>query len=260
MKKICFTWGLTLTALLMMAAPALAQGNNKVSRSENPVEWARANDASNDRGLLSSHADTLREGEVAINSYELFFFGASYGVTDDFQLSFTTLLPVFSEFPLVGLINGKYVFKRTNRMVLSASANLAFASVDGDGGGLIGASFNFDRYFGKEGTLGTHLAVDLQGAFAGGELSNGALIRFTGGLTIQAGNRVRLLAELMLPTGFVGGEFKSAEFFLLNYGVRFHGDTLAVDLAFIRPVIDGDDGFTDVLPLGLPFVAFSARF
>ncbi len=260
MLKTCAATLILMATITAMAPTAFAQGNKGPSRILDPVGWARANDASNDRGILTQHADTLPEGDFSINSYELFFLGVSYGVTDDFQVSATTLLPIIAGLPTVLLLNGKYVLERNKHQVVSMGGNVAIFN-ESDQFTAFGISFNIDQYLGSEGVLGLHGSVDLQGFIGDGEFQEGTIARITGGLNLHAGNRTRLLLELTSPVLFSPNSDPQVESpgMLVNYGVRFHNADLAVDLAFARPVsFEGD--VESPFFLGLPFVAFSAKF
>lgn len=253
-----FIAALALTALWL--APAAADEGSTEALS--PLERARVSDASNDRGIVSPHADTIREGRVAINSYELFFIGLSYGVTDNLQLSATTLLPVFGEMPFIGLLNGKYVLMRDTHTVLSIGASIAHAGNDGDGVTLLGGAVYVDRALGDS-PVHLHGSLDMQGlvgSFSGDvELADGASVRFNAGATIQISDFVRLLFEVIVPAFLDADGLDFAPVVPLNYGVRFYSGRLAADLSFIRPVGRNAPDL-DSLPMGIPFVAFSAQF
>jgi hypothetical protein len=70
---------------------------------------------------------------------------------------------------------------------------------------------------------------------------------------------VKLLGEV----GSAAGRDRSSDFqnvsgLLVNYGVRFHTDSIAADVGFVKPIAtSGDDG--DFL-VGLPFVNVSYRW
>jgi hypothetical protein len=83
---------------------------------------------------------------------------------------------------------------------------------------------------------------------------------FYGGSLVQRlGNHVKLLAELASGAQFSQGNgFDNAPGLLINYGLRFHGESIAADVGFIKPLSsDGDGGG---LLMGLPFVNVSYRW
>ncbi|MFN3196812.1 MAG: hypothetical protein ACE366_00145 [Bradymonadia bacterium] len=235
----------TLTPLTAMAAP------------RNLVEADRENDASVDRGLLSSHAETLRAGEITFNSYQLFLAGLSAGVTDDLQLSGTFLLPAFEVFPFFGIFQGKYSLSRSETTSISVTANAIYTE-----GGFtsFGPGLSIDHHLGAvslHGTLIVNAALGEDEFDDDREVESGFLVVADLGFTARLSKRFKLLGELKVPMLLAAGENSgfSEDLALATYGVRFHGSNLAADLAFLRPVTDYED-----FVLGVPYVAFSARF
>ena len=78
---------------------------------------------------------------------------------------------------------------------------------------------------------------------------------YGGGLVQRLGRHVKLLAEVGSAAGMdgdgAGNNIDQLPGVLLNYGLRFHGQHIAADVGFIRPVIDGAD-YDDPFILGLP--------
>jgi hypothetical protein len=247
MKSIVFA----LT--LLVPGAVFAQGG--------PVERARARDAAIDHGLIASHAETIGAGKWSFNSYELFAVGLTYGFTDDFQLSVSTLLPIVSEMPLVLSVAPKLVLWRGHSTTLAAQVQSFIISVDGETAGLGSAGLAVDQYLDGDGRLILHGGLQAGKFFgttdSGINLSEGALAQLDVGITAGLTDLIKVLLEAKIFAGFDGEEFKVANVVLVNYGVRFHGQTLAADLGFLKPV--GEDSNDDFV-LGLPFVSFSARF
>jgi hypothetical protein len=90
------------------------------------------------------------------------------------------------------------------------------------------------------------------------DLSDGAVLGFSGAFNARVGSIVKLMAELYLPGAITPDKADLIEqALLLNYGVRFFSSSIAVDLTFLRPIHpDADTPFV----MGIPFVTFSARF
>lgn len=222
------------------------------------TDSARARDAANDRGILTSRADTVGEGQWNINSYQLMFAGVTYGATDRLQLSATGLILFHSEMPTVGVVSGKYAFYRGERGVLSASLNLGGIGVEifesSEVVYFMGASVQGDYHLGRRVSL--HGSLDAQTSIQ--DFAQDAFMRASGGVTVQATSFVRVLGEVVVPLVTDEGDTRWPEFIMANYGVRFHSEMLAADLTFIRPI--GEDMNNDGFILGVPFVAFSARF
>jgi hypothetical protein len=230
--------------------------------AETPAEIRRQSDAAVDRNILSPTAETLNEGQLTFNSYELFLAGVSYGVTNDFQISGTTLLPITEDFPLVLAIAGKLRVHKTESSIFSIQPLVLVLSNNGSTASLMGLYALYDRILDEEGKVAVTLGGSALGVVGSSDadinLSDGLLLSLTAGISARTGRIVKLMGELTLPAAYHDGTTEFAEEgMLFNYGVRFFGPTLAVDLTFVRPIHpDVDTG----LILGFPFVAFSARF
>ncbi len=265
------TLALLVAATLGASPAALAQTAPEVPADDPAVDapvsaghLARRRDASADRGFISSRAETVFEGEATVNSYELFFLGVTYGITDDIQVSGTTFLPITTDIPLLGLFQGKFVLHRGERVTVSARANLnviAPQEVD-DFVGTFGGGLMVDYYLDDSGRFALHGGFGANAVFgslgdSAIELANGAAISLELGASAALGNSVKLIFDALIPAASTDQGFEVATFGLVTYGVRFFGESLAADLGFLRPVGDIDlDGFV----LGIPYVAFSARF
>jgi hypothetical protein len=90
-------------------------------------------------------------------------------------------------------------------------------------------------------------------------ISEGALLQLDAGFTAGLTDLVKVLVEAKMLAAYADGKFEVADAVLLNYGVRFHGKSLAADLGFLRPFVKGQDNDGPFV-LGLPFVSFSYRF
>jgi len=258
MKRL-FTAALTVAALTA-SAPTFADVPPPAA------DAARSRDASIDRGFLTSHAETIGEDRWSINSYELVLLGVTYGVTNDFQLSLMTTLPVVEGMPLYLAFNGKFVFYRDDSTVAAVRGQFVYATELDDGGddaiGLFGAAVLVDHYLDAAGRFSLHAGVSVNGAFGVGlatggvDVAEGAFITFELGASFGLTSGFKLQVETLIPALSTASDFEFAPFALVNYGFRFHGGELAADLGFMKPVGDTDDTFL----LGFPFVAFSARF
>jgi hypothetical protein len=258
-----------ITLSIVSSAAAQEASPPAVAAPEStPVSRNRSEDASVDRGFFNSHAETLQKGEIAINSYELVFLGVSGGVTDKLELSLTTLLPIVDEMPVLLMAQGKYAFFRNERTTVSARFNLTYASADSSDSDsetaratAFGGGVAIDHFVDQGGRFAVHGALAING-IAGGiggsmEVGDGAVIYLEGGATFRAFSSFKLLVDLLLPALIDGDGVDFASVALFTYGMRFHGPNLAADLGFMRPVGDAD---TSDLVLGLPWVAFTARF
>lgn len=259
------------TAALVVAAwssraaaeEPLQTGDPSQQQGRTAAELAQDRDASIDRGFLTAHADTIGAGNWAINSYELFFLGVSYAPTEDFEIALSTALPVAEGFPIFLSLAPKYVFYRAPDTVVAVRGTFWYGSVVGedDSIGAFNVGVLLDQYLDHDGRFALHASLSAGSVFGvfdsdDFELADGALFQLDLGITLGVAQVAKLLVEAQIFAASTKDGFEVAPVVLLNYGIRFHGKTLAADLGFIRPIGDVDSG----LILGLPFVAFSARF
>jgi len=243
------------TALVMFSVPSFAQSG--------AVSMAKHRDASIDRGFIVPHAETLSEGELTLNSYELFLAGISYGVTDNFEITMSTLLPVVKNMPIVLAPQMKWVFARTDQQVFGARVNLTYATMlDSDaGGGTISGGLSHDLYFDTQGRYAMHSGIDVGGVFGtvneDWQMGEGVIIAANLGFSAQVSDYMKVMVEGVVPAIYANNEFHLSEVVNVTYGTRFFSDGLAVDLGFIRPLGEGMDDSD--LVMGLPYVAFTAR-
>jgi|GEM_PF-1437929 len=256
------------TAVHAEDEPASEPMRIAVPRQEpSPAAQAQHRDASIDRGIGSGHAETIGKNNWTVNSYELFLIGVTYGFTEDFQLSLTTMLPVFESTPFILALAPKYVVSRSDSVVVALRSNIWFGTDIGRGNGLglISVGPAVDVYFDDAGRFAFHGALSIGGVFGDGfnsgsggfGFADGALIGLDVGFSLGLSRAFKLIIEGQFFSGYGSRGFRVAEMALVNYGVRFHNDTLAVDLAFIRPIGDFDVGG---LVMGIPFVSFSSRW
>jgi hypothetical protein len=220
-------------------------------------------DAGIDRNIILPSAETIGEGKWAFNSYELFLAGLTYGLSDTTQVSLTTLVPIFQGTPLVLAGAAKIKLLDEDDMIVSVQSGLIVASLDGDVGGTFGGSVIADFILDpeKRAVLSTSLLTTFAfGADVG--VAPGALLAGAVAFSYQTGDFVKLLAEVIVPVVY-RWELELFEIFkegtVLNYGVRFFGESFSVDLTFIRPIHpDAQEGNPFIL--GLPYLAFSSRW
>src|SRR3990172_3839989 len=123
-----------------MPVPAVA-----VEAQLPPDQIGRHEDPHIDRGfinLLSPTAETQPRGSFSFNDSQLILLGLTYGATDNLQLSFMTLAPIFEDMPFFGIFGAKWQAVRAGRVHLAAVGNLFYASADGESGsaGLLGGA------------------------------------------------------------------------------------------------------------------------
>lgn len=224
-----------------------------------PVEHIRTDDANADHTVLGSTAFTAPRGSVYFSSYELILLQAGAAVTDNFQLTLTTLPPIIEDQPYFVDIAAKYAFLQTPRFHMAAIGSLLGLS-GGDGGSLFA--------LGRLGLVGTacltencYVNASLSALFwIGEDTSRVVPVTLNLGITARVAGIFSLLAEanFVAAVGDLAGSsvdvFESGA--LIGYGVRFSSGNFGFDLTFVKPVIDDVD---DVTILGIPWIAFTYR-
>ncbi|MEL6177416.1 MAG: hypothetical protein AAFS10_00615 [Myxococcota bacterium] len=247
-----------------------SEGSEEPSEPTAAAAWVREHDAASTRGILSGRAETLPEGDFLLSNDQVLFPGLGYGFTERFQLNALVLIPTGS-LNMV-LLTGKYVLSRTDNTVISVGGNMVWAQAPdtseatrGEEGFVAmfgGPSLWIDHYLG-DGTLALHGAIDSALLVVGGEtldtvaLAAEAAARISGGLTLKASDGVRLMTEWTSGTFYTSSEGLETPGALFNYGIRFHGPTVAGDVAFLKPLGHGSD---EVYAIGLPYVRLAVRF
>lgn len=189
---------------------------------------------------------TLDKGEGYFSDTYILLAGVAGGVTNNF-----TMGGGMSLIPSTNPINN--IFYLTPKIGLVDQPNFALAT-----GALVGfAGFegieDKDRSFGilyGVGTFGSedhHLDLGAGWGYAGGSFSGNPAV-MVGGST-RVSRRVALLTE----NYFVPSVSNNAA---ISYGMRFLGNDISVDLAFLNAV--GPD--TQFLFPGIPYVAFAVKF
>ena len=216
-----------------------------------PERDPQADDASIDRGIVFPTAETIGKGNVSVNSYELLGLGVTYGVTDSLQVSATTLVPVNEDFLGYVGFSGKLKLFTAARWTLAAVPSILIAK---DEGFIFSGSLLSDLLLDEAGDAILSAGLTTSVLFDSGSGNQGPALTPHLGFAGRVSERVKLLAELSRVS--LDGVLDDS-FWLLNYGVRFFGSTLAVDISLLRPLEAMD---SDALLLGLPYVAFSARW
>jgi len=184
----------------------------------------------------------LKAGSGYFSDYYLFFPGFAVGVTDNI-----TLGGGFSLFP--GIPIGEQIYYFTPKIGVNVVENVDFA---------VGALFINAAIFDEEdistfgiaysvgtfGTLDNSISIGLGYGFAGGELADSP--------NVMMGGEARLSRRLSFVTEnwFIPGLDNP----LISFGVRFMGEALSVDFAFINTLSEG-------LPFpGVPYIDFVYNF
>jgi hypothetical protein len=237
------------------------------------IDQGVIDDANSGRSWLMPTALTAPAGTWSFTDYELLSVGASYAATDHLGISLTTLIPIVSGQPLVGLLTAKYQVVSVGALRVAGQFAFGFSTGGGDssgGAGTIGGVATLCLDHPCSSTLSGYVGV---GFGSSGESTVPVLV--AGSVAVRLSRHVKLVGEV--DTGYLAGNsFDSTDAgFLLWYGLRFTSRNIGVDLGLMEPIIkeyttnsDGTTsttasyqvGFGDgVLPAGFPFVSFTYR-
>jgi hypothetical protein len=265
----CLSLCLALCALLA-ASPALADQEplplgsiqDVKEPTTTPADMRKRADPSADRSLLFSSAETLHQGDVTINSYELIGLGVSYGITDSIELSGSTIIPAWRDAPLTLFLSGKFQVVRLPSLLFSVQTSAGILSGfpdDDDGSSTLGLSALLDVILDSQGDFVFSTSVQTGWNYFFDDSESFGLVALTLAFNARVAKIVKLLFEVVIPGGFTSDDFALVEeATVFNYGVRFFGDSIAVDLSFLRPIAPVIN--LDYFVMGIPYVTFSARF
>jgi hypothetical protein len=200
------------------------------------------------RLLFAPTGRLLRKGEGYFSNTYLFFQHVAGGMTNNFTMGGgMSLFPsddltqnVFYLTPKLGVYNSE----RTNVAVGVLAGYLPdMDDYDGDGGDSFGIVYGVSTFGSPDG----HVTVGTGLGYANGDLGEDPM--FMVGGEKRVARRASLVTEnYFFPT--VSDDFTN----IVSYGVRFFGERLSVDLAFINSL--GED---TIFP-GLPYVSFAVKF
>ena len=184
------------------------------------------------RMLFGPSGRTLRQGEGYVGVHLLFLGSVAVGVTDWFTIGAGTFIIPSSELwvlmPKIALYRG-------------ASWNLALGAIGGSWGRneVGGIAYLAGTY----GSLDHSLTVGLGRPFSSKTLSSSTTVML--GTEQRMSRRTSFVSENYI---FPGGDLS-----LISYGVRFFGEKVAVDLAFLNNP-------SQLFFPGLPYLAFVFKF
>ena len=237
----------------------------EVDEEKSATDIRRSSDASVDRNIWLPSAEILPVGDFVINSYEIFFCGLSYGVTDFLQLSFTGAVPVGGL--RTAFLHSKFQLIRTEHLLFSIqpTIGLYFSPRNESGGFALGTLFDWVIDEGGNYVL----SVSHNFVFAHNwkdevegyrDLDFKEFFMSLTSLCINARVRghFKFFLELMIYHGDVEGVGSRLmeESILLGYGMRISSAGFSIDFSFVRPMTAMEFGPYD---LGLPYLTFSIR-
>jgi len=216
-------------------------------------------DAAAHRGVIVPSAETLGKGDITFTSFELFFFNLSYGLSENTQASFSSVIPLIPGTPFGGVFSVKQKVMKTNRFQVSVMPHLTWAA--GAEGAVIGLQVLADYALDPNGKYVISLSDNNIFALTGGDvITDGFFVNASVGLTARLRKKLALIVEANVPAVAgnteEGAQFSASELFTANYGFRYLSKNLSGDFTFLRLLGDGGN----LTPLGFPFVSFTAKF
>lgn len=212
-------------------------------------------DANADRVVLLPTAETHPKGSLYFSAHELIFWQLGYALTDRIQATVTTWPVIVKDQPF--FIDGaiKANLYRSNLARLAVAAGVTYVSSELD-------SVNNTASVGRLAAIGQLCLTEgcwtsLVGGVSGWiPLSHGTGSLYSAGLglTAKISKHVGFLLEFDSGAAY-DGELRFAEGGLVNYGVRFSGKNIGVDLSMIKPTFGGPDE----LVMGVPWLSFTYR-
>lgn len=243
-------------AAVLASMPVVAAA--QVPPVESTADPGQLEDANIDRTILMPTAQTQPKGSVAFHDYELFLMAVSYGVTDNVQLTATTLVPLAEDFPFFGMATVKARLVNKGSFRLAAQGALIYSREDhgdyAESVSLLAASGIGSACLDAGcGSLATASVTVVKASEEDEEL-----IIYGGSLLYKMTRRTKLMVEVASAALWDEGSADGANGGLLSYGVRFYSGEIAGDIAFVKPVgEDADD--LDEFPMGFPFINFTYR-
>ncbi len=199
--------------------------------------------------LLGSSAIPPEKGSGYYQNTWVFFNSFNYAFTDFLSLSGGfEIFSIFagSEGPYAFYLNPKVSFNVVDNLYLGGNVLYAntIRSIDEFGG--IGTLNAIASY----GTHNTNITASLGWGFAEGDFSSKPLITISG--MVRASRRIGFVSEnWIVPEVGSGGSYYG----VFSYGIRFLGEKISVDLAFVN-----NPDIADVLIIGWPFLDFVVNF
>lgn len=194
------------------------------------------------RYLFSPSAFSLKKGEA--------YYQNTYLVLNSFNIGITDNISMGGGFELISTFSGSPAFYLTPKATFEindkwrAGGGLLYANVvgiDEDFSGL-GIGYGIVTY----GNSDDNATLGIGYGFVDGELSSKPVITLSGMKRVS--RRIGLVTEnWLVPTDSYYG--------VLSYGIRFMGERLTVDLAFIN-----NRDIAEAITIGIPYVDFVIKF
>ncbi|PRY13136.1 hypothetical protein CLV24_10650 [Pontibacter ummariensis] len=194
------------------------------------------------RYLFSPTAYSLRKGEAYYQNTYLVLNSFNYGLTDRFTIGAGfEIISTFSGEPTF-FITPKYSIPISDK--LNAGVGVLYATTAlGEGFGGLGIGYGIVTYGNREhnATLGAGFG------FVDDEVSGQPV------LTLSGMTRVGRKTALVTENWFIPEN--SSYYGVYSYGIRFMGEKITVDLAFLN-----NADIAESIPIGVPYVDFVVKF
>lgn len=193
------------------------------------------------RYLFSPSAYSLRKGEAYYQNTYLVLNSFNYGITDRFTIGAGfELISTFSGEPIF-FITPKYSFPISEKWNAGAGILYANAAIEDFSG--LGIGYGLVTY----GSRDNNVTLGAGFGYVDGEFTPEPVFTLSGMRRI--GRKAALVTEnWLVPAGGYYGVY--------SYGIRFMGEKITVDLAFLNNA----EIATDVLFIGIPYVDFVVKF
>jgi hypothetical protein len=208
------------------------------SNFKNDIYWYPNPHAT--RYFYGPSAIGLKKGEGYYQNTYLVLNSFNVGITDNISIGGgLELISTFAGRDPIFFITPKVSFKVAEKF--HAGGGVLYARIPGEFGSL-GTVFATGTY----GTTDNNITGSLGWGFVDSEFSERPIITLSGMTRIS--KRAALVTEnWLIPTdGYYG---------LFSYGVRFFGEKIAVDLAFIN-----NRDIAEAIIIGIPYVSFTVKF
>ncbi|MFN5006287.1 MAG: hypothetical protein ACK5GO_02215 [Ignavibacteria bacterium] len=197
------------------------------------------------RYLYAPSAFNLKKGEGYYQNTYLFINTFNYGITDNFSMGLG--FEFISTFASLGASDFDPIYFLTPKYSMQVAENVRigvgvlYGKISDDIGGF-GVGYGLVTYGNPE----HNATLGLGFGFFDGEFSSDPVITISG--MTRLSRRISLVTEnWFFPADVYRG--------VISYGIRFFGETMSVDLALIN-----NEDFSEVFPIGIPYVDFVVKF
>lgn len=195
------------------------------------------------RYLFGPSAFSLRKGEAYYQNTYLVLNSFNYGLTDNFTIGGGfELISTFSGEPTF-FITPKYTFKLADKWRAGAGALYLTSTLADDGFSGLGVGYGIVTY----GNTDNNATLGLGYGYVDGDFASRPIV------TLSGMTRLTQKLGLVSENWFVPSEDISGGIY--SYGLRFMGERITVDLAFLN-----NKDIMESIVIGVPYVDFVVKF